>query len=142
MFEEHGDQDMIWARLQLGIAKSEEIIFSEDENEYISLGMRQLKEQDKFEWIDVCLMWVDYYTNLGHLEKAMDYIIQAEELVKKVDALPFWSGRIHGNHHRICLLEDDLPGAREHLKNAIVCMKECRADGWVELYEKELAELS
>ena len=36
----------------------------------------------------------------------------------------------------------DLPQAREQFTKAISIMKECGADGWVERYEKELAELS
>jgi tetratricopeptide (TPR) repeat protein len=36
----------------------------------------------------------------------------------------------------------DLPKAKEKLSKAIEIFKECGADGWVEKYEKELAELS
>jgi len=36
----------------------------------------------------------------------------------------------------------DLSKAKENLSKAIEILKECGADGWVEKYEKELAELS
>ena len=35
----------------------------------------------------------------------------------------------------------DLTKAKENLTKAIKIFKECGADGWVEKYEKELAEL-
>jgi len=37
--------------------------------------------------------------------------------------------------------KDDLPKAKENLNKAIEILKECDSDGWVERYEKELAEL-
>jgi hypothetical protein len=36
--------------------------------------------------------------------------------------------------------KDDLPKAGENLSKTIDIFKECGADGWVEKYEKELAE--
>ncbi len=35
----------------------------------------------------------------------------------------------------------DTPKTQENLNKAIEIFKECGADGWVERYEKELAEL-
>jgi hypothetical protein len=37
--------------------------------------------------------------------------------------------------------KEDFPKAQENLTKAIEIFKECGADGWVEKYEKELAEL-
>ena len=36
---------------------------------------------------------------------------------------------------------EDLPNARKNLNKAIKIFTECGVDGWVEKYEKELAEL-
>ena len=132
---------MVWAKLRLAIAKGEEILFTNNEYEHISQNMKQLQEWDKFEWVKVCLQWADYYMNLGQRDKVLDYLSKAEEQFRDVDTLPWWLGRIHESHHRISLLEDDLHGAHEHLKKAIEFMKECGADGWVERYERQLAEL-
>jgi len=38
--------------------------------------------------------------------------------------------------------QNNLPQAREQMNKAIDIMKECSADGWVDRYEKELAELN
>ena len=38
--------------------------------------------------------------------------------------------------------KNDVLQAKEKLNTAIEIFKECGADGWVEKYEKELAELS
>ena len=38
--------------------------------------------------------------------------------------------------------KNNLPKAQEQLTKAIDIMKDCGADGWVERYEKELAEFS
>jgi hypothetical protein len=37
--------------------------------------------------------------------------------------------------------QNNLPQAKEQMNKAIEIMKECNAEGWVERYEKELAEL-
>ena len=53
-----------------------------------------------------------------------------------------WSlGRDHALYAELFKGKNDLPKAREHMNKAIEIMKECGADGWVEKYEKELAEL-
>jgi hypothetical protein len=38
--------------------------------------------------------------------------------------------------------KEDLPKARENLTKAVDIFTECGADGWVEKYERGLAELS
>ncbi len=50
-------------------------------------------------------------------------------------------GRLNKTLHRLHKNEGDLPKAQEYLIKSINIMKELEAYGWVERYEKELAEL-
>ena len=47
----------------------------------------------------------------------------------------------HWHYSKFFIQENNLPQAQEQMNKAIDTMKECGADGWVERYEKELAEL-
>ncbi|MBL7177227.1 MAG: hypothetical protein ISS66_15495 [Desulfobacteraceae bacterium] len=56
--------------------------------------------------------------------------------------MDYWLGRTHAVYANVYKEEGDQPKAKENLNKAIEILKECGADGWVEKYEKELAELS
>ena len=50
-------------------------------------------------------------------------------------------GRDYALYAELFKRKGDLPRAKENLNKAIKIMTECGADGWVEKYEKELADL-
>ena len=54
----------------------------------------------------------------------------------------YWLGRASEVYAKLYKNQNNLPQAREKMNKAIDIMKECRADGWVERYEKKLAEIS
>ena len=73
---------------------------------------------------------------------------QAEEWIKKAIVADNQNGTI-GNlgrdyafYSELLKKRGDKSKAREKLNKAIDILTECGADGWVEKYEKELAELS
>jgi hypothetical protein len=51
------------------------------------------------------------------------------------------SARDYALYAELFKRKGDLPKAKENLTKAINIFQECGADGWVEKYEKELAEL-
>ncbi len=50
-------------------------------------------------------------------------------------------GQDHAIYAKLCNRKGDLSKAQENLVTAIKIFKECGSDGWVEKFEKELAEL-
>ena len=53
----------------------------------------------------------------------------------------FRLGQDYGLYAEIFRQEGDRSKAKDNLEKAIEIFKECGADGWVEKYEKEFAEL-
>jgi class 3 adenylate cyclase/tetratricopeptide (TPR) repeat protein len=75
-----------------------------------------------------------------HITDAEDWIKKAIEADKKNGTM--WSlGRDHAVYAELLVRKGDQSKAEATLKKAIKILKECGADGWVEKYEKELAEL-
>ena len=83
----------------------------------------------------------DIYLNIddSHLYEAEDWIQQAIEADKKND-VRFELGMDYITYAKIYKRKDDRSKAEEGLVNAIGIFKECGADGWVDKYEKEMAE--
>ena len=77
----------------------------------------------------------------NRLEEAEEWISKAIK-ADSVNGMPFELGLDLALYSEFYQKQNNLPQARKQLTKAIDTMKECGADGWVERYEKELAELS
>ena len=75
-----------------------------------------------------------------HLSEAEDWIKKAIETNQKYGMM--WNlARDYALYAELYKRKGDPPKAKEKLNKAIEIFMECGADGWVEKYEKELAEL-
>ena len=91
--------------------------------------------------------WMGYYMgkillNIDdqHLSEAEDWIKKAIQSHKKYGMM--WHlARDYALYAELFKRKDDQSKARENIGKAIEIFTECGADGWVEKYEKELAEL-
>ncbi len=76
-----------------------------------------------------------------------DHILEAEDWIQKAieanknHGVMFELGLCHHVWAEIFRRKGDQAKAREKLGKATEILEECGADGWVEKYEKELAEL-
>ena len=75
-----------------------------------------------------------------HMSEAGEWISKAIE-INTQNGTRFYLGQSHHLYSEFYQKQDNLPQAREQVNKAIDIMKECGADGWVERYEKELADL-
>jgi hypothetical protein len=80
--------------------------------------------------------------NIGgqHLSEAENLINEAIGCDKQ-NGMMFHLGNDHALYAKLLKRKNDIPKAKNNLGKAIEIFKECGADGWVEKYEKELAEL-
>ncbi len=75
-----------------------------------------------------------------HISEAEDWIKKSIETNQKYDMM--WNlAQDYALYAELFKRKGDLSKAKENLNKAIKIFKECGADGWVEKYEKELAEL-
>ena len=75
-----------------------------------------------------------------HMSEAQDWIEKSIAIDEKNGT--FWFlGRDHALYSDFFKRKDDKPKAKEHLVKAIDVLKECGADGWVEKYEREMADI-
>ncbi len=81
--------------------------------------------------------------NMGneYKAKAVEWIQKAIDLNIK-NGTKFFEARSHRLYSQLNQKQNNIPKAREQMTKAIEIMKECNATGWVERYEKELAEIS
>ena len=77
----------------------------------------------------------------GHMLDAEDWIKKAINIAKE-SGMMWYLGRDYALYAELHKRKGDQSKAREKLRKAIEVLKECGADGWVEKYEKRLAELS
>jgi len=63
------------------------------------------------------------------------------DLSKRIENVVWHLAQDYALYANLFKRKDDLPKAKENLNKAIEILKECDSDGWVERYEKELAEL-
>jgi len=78
--------------------------------------------------------------DVRHMSDAEEWINKAIE-TDKSHCMTVELGRNYATYSEFFKQKKDLSKARENLEKAIKILKECGADGWVEKYEKELAEL-
>lgn len=75
-----------------------------------------------------------------HLSEAGDWIKKAIKADTK-NGMMWRVGRNYALYAEVYIRKGEESKAKENLDKAIEIMKECGADGWVEIYEKEIAEL-
>ena len=76
----------------------------------------------------------------SHLTEADDWIQEAIEADKRSNTM--WQlGRDYAVYAELFKRKGDRQRAKENLNKAIEILNECGAEGWVEKYEKELADL-
>jgi class 3 adenylate cyclase/tetratricopeptide (TPR) repeat protein len=75
-----------------------------------------------------------------HLPEAEDRINRAIEADTR-NGTRFFLAQDFVQHAEICKRKGDLAMAKEKLSKAIEVFKECGADGWVKIYEEELAKI-
>ena len=78
--------------------------------------------------------------NAGQREKALDHLRIAEKMFKEI-GIRYYLGKTYIIHADLYKRKGDQLKAKENLSKAIEILKQCGADGWVDKYEKELAEL-
>jgi len=76
-----------------------------------------------------------------HMNEAEDWIKKAIEADKR-NGMMWHLAMDYASYADVFKRKGDLSKAKENLNKAIENLKECGADGWVEKYEKELAELT
>jgi len=76
-----------------------------------------------------------------HISEAEEWINKAIETDTR-NGMMWHLARDYAVYADLYKQKGDQSKAKENLNNAIEILKECGADGWVERYEKELAELS
>ncbi len=74
------------------------------------------------------------------ISEAEDWIKRAIEFDKR-NGMRFYLGKDYALYSELFKQKEDFPKIKENLTKAIEIFKECGADGWVEKYEKEMAEL-
>ena len=78
--------------------------------------------------------------NDKHLSEAVDWIKRAIKADQRNGVM--WSlARDYALYAELNKRQGDPAKARENLSKAIEILKECGADGWVQKYENELAEI-
>jgi tetratricopeptide (TPR) repeat protein len=75
-----------------------------------------------------------------HISDAEEWINKAIEIDKR-HCMMVELGRNYATYSEFFKQKNDLSKARENLEKAIKILKECDADGWVEKYEKAMAEI-
>ena len=73
--------------------------------------------------------------------EAQDFIMKAIEEDKK-HGMMWHLAKDYAGYAEVSKRKEDPSKAQENLKKAIKIFKKCGADGWVEKYEKELAQLT
>jgi hypothetical protein len=86
---------------------------------------------------------------IGEILLVLDdsFLSEAEDWIKKTiesdkrNGMMFYLARDYALYSDLFKRKENLPKVKENLNKAIAIFKECGSDGWVEKYEKELAEL-
>jgi len=80
------------------------------------------------------------YADLDQKKQALKNFEKGEEMFREMSS-DFWLAVTFSAYADLSEREGDLSKAKEHLHNAIGIFNKLSADGWVEKYEKALAEL-
>ena len=87
-----------------------------------------------------CIAGILLNIDAQHISEAEDWVTRSIETNQKYGMM--WNlARDYALYAELFKRKDDQTKAKEKLSKAIQIFKECGADGWVEKYEKELAEL-
>ena len=73
-----------------------------------------------------------------HMNEAQEWIKRAIEANKR-NSMMWELGMAHASYAELLRRKGDLSSAKEHLNTTIGILKKCGADGWVKMYEEELA---
>ena len=107
--------------------------------------MRRIVEENKIEqyngWIRRGIGDILLHMDSQNLSEAEDWIKKAIEADHK-NGMMWHLARDYALYAELFKRKGDRSKARENLNTSIDILKDCGADGWVEKYEKELAELS
>jgi class 3 adenylate cyclase/tetratricopeptide (TPR) repeat protein len=91
-------------------------------------------------WIRKCIAEIYLINNNDHIAEAEKWINKAIE-VDKSNGVLINLGKNYALYAELLKLKGNLVYAKESLNKSIEIFNECGADGWVKIYEKELAEL-
>ena len=92
--------------------------------------------------------WMKRYVGEILLNMDDQHMNEVENWIKNAiksdenNGMMFNLGRDYVLYTELFKRKGDKQKAKENLSNAIEILKECGADGWVEKYERDLAELS
>ena len=104
----------------------------------------QFVHENKSKWLDGLIRryLAEILINIDdlHLAEAEDWIEKAIEADKR-NGMMFYLGQDYALYAELFIRKGDLVKAKEKLSKSIEIFKECGADGWVEKYGKDLAEL-
>jgi tetratricopeptide (TPR) repeat protein len=90
-------------------------------------------------WIRKCIAEIYLINNNDHIAEAEKWINKAIE-VDKSNGVLINLGKNYALYAELLKLKGNLVYAKEILNKSIEIFNECGADGWVKIYEKELAE--
>jgi tetratricopeptide (TPR) repeat protein len=103
---------------------------------YMQGNRMKLFEGIKSRYIGDLLLNIDEY----HLSEAEDWIVRAIEIHQR-DGMLWDLAKDYGRYADLFKKKSDLSKAEEILNKAIEILKRCGADGWVEKYQEEQANL-
>jgi len=83
----------------------------------------------------------ELYASINQKEKAVENLKKADESFREM-GMDYWIAKTHVVYADLNKQEGEESKAKGNLIKAIDIMKELEAYGWVERYEKELAELN
>jgi len=129
---------LIWLGATLGKMDSPDI---ETSVKHILEGISILEPLRLKAWYSVGYFLLgELYANTGRVNEAHEYLEKAEVLFKEM-GMDYLLATTYAIYAELYNEAGDQSKAKDHLGNAIEIFKECGADGRVEKYEKELAEL-
>jgi tetratricopeptide (TPR) repeat protein len=113
----------------------------EKAKENIFRGIKILEGLKLKPWIAVGYFYLGkLYIAADQKNEALVNLNKAERMFREM-GMDYWLAMTHTAYADLSKYDGDISKAQEHLRNAIGIFRELCADGWVEKYEKELAEL-
>jgi tetratricopeptide (TPR) repeat protein len=127
---------IIWSKVSIALAK-----VMKNENDINVNEIVKCYENIKNKWVKgVVLNQIgEILLNIDdqHFSEAKDWVKKSIETNEKY-GMRWKLARDYALYAELFKRKEDFPKAKENLTKAIEIFKECRADGWVEKYEKEL----
>ena len=103
---------------------------------YVYENKLKFTESWKLRYIGEILLNYDHH----RLSESEEWIKKAIKTHKR-DGMKWYLAKDYALYAELFTRQGDLSKSKDNLRKAINILKECGADGWVEKYEKELAEL-